>query len=434
MYKHNARRRNMKNYQVADIFRPNTMPSYTYINRQEKRGTTYETKLKRALQKVGSLIAISGGSKTGKTVLYRKVVPEDKLIELSGAQINTIEDFWQQIAENLHIPDELSMIYSSQENKSGKVTANGKASILAMITAALSGEIKKSSNQEETIAQKIMRNNTLVLKALIAGDFVIVIDDFHYINLETQLYLSRILKAELFNGLRVILLTLPHRADDAIKRNPDLIGRTVFINLLPWTKEELEQIARTGFNLLKISISDEEIACVVQESALSPQLMQENCYNLAIRIKEEHEKASVDTIYKAFGDTVEAYQHYKENVQSMCEGPTKGRSRRKQYCLKDGHHCDTYGLFLLSLSVDPPMIRLTASEIHERMVEILEDKETAPNGMNLANVVKHSENIIKSSVPALDTLEWQNGTLYILDPFLLFYLRWDQEWKQYTLK
>ena len=110
----------MKKYQVADVFRPNTMPSHTYINRQEKRGTTYETKLKRALQKVGSLIAISGGSKTGKTVLYRKVVPEDKLIELSGAQIKTEEDFWQQIAESLRVPDELSLAYSSQENKNGK--------------------------------------------------------------------------------------------------------------------------------------------------------------------------------------------------------------------------------------------------------------------------------------------------------------------------
>ena len=66
------------------------------------------------------------------------------------------------------------------------------------------------------ITKKIMRNNTLLLKTLIAGDFVLVIDDFHYINLDTQLYLSRILKAELFNGLKVILLTLPHRADDAI--------------------------------------------------------------------------------------------------------------------------------------------------------------------------------------------------------------------------
>lgn len=83
----------MKECHVVDVFRPNTMPSYTYINRQEKRGTTYEAKLRRALQKVGSLIVISGGSMTGKTVLYRKVVPGEKIIELSGAHINSVEDF-----------------------------------------------------------------------------------------------------------------------------------------------------------------------------------------------------------------------------------------------------------------------------------------------------------------------------------------------------
>ena len=424
----------MKKYHVAEVFRPNTMPSYTYINRQEKRGTTYETKLKRALQKVGSLIAISGGSKTGKTVLYRKVVPEDKLVELSGAQIHSVEDFWQQIAENLRIPDELSMAYSSQENKGGKAIAGGKSSFMAMLAASVNGELSKSSSQGENITQKVMRNNTLVLKTLIAGDFVLVIDDFHYINPEIQLYLSRILKAELFNGLKVILLSLPHRADDAIKRNPDLIGRTVFINLLPWTKEELEQIARKGFDLLQIPVSDDQIAHIVRESALSPQLMQENCYNLAIRIKEDGEEISMDTVRRAFGDTVEAYQHYKENVQRMWEGPAKGRARRKEYTLKNDLHCDTYGLFLLSLSIDPPVMKLTSAEIHERMEEILQDGEDAPNGMNLANVVKHSESIIKASVPALDTLEWQNGTLYILDPFLLFYLRWDEEWKQNAIR
>lgn len=424
----------MKKYHVVDIFRPNSMPSYTYINRQEKHGTTYETKLKRALQKVGSLIAISGGSKTGKTVLYRKVVPEDKLVELSGAQINSVEDFWQQIAENLRIPDELSMAYSAQKGKGRKATADGKSSILSMLTASITGELKISSSQGESITQKVMRNNTLVLKNLIAGDFVLVIDDFHYINPEIQLYLSRILKAELFNGLKVILLTLPHRADDAIKRNPDLIGRTVFINLLPWTKEELEQIAHKGFDLLQIPVPNEQIADIVRESALSPQLMQENCYNLAIRIKEDGEKISMNTVRRAFGDTVEAYQHYKENVQRMWEGPAKGRSRRKEYTLKNNHHCDTYGLFLLSLSIDPPVLKLASSEIHERMTEILQEGEEAPNGMNLANVVKHSEGIIKASVPALDTLEWQDGNLYILDPFLLFYLRWDEEWKHNAIR
>lgn len=424
----------MKKYTVTDVFRPNTMPSYTYINRQERNGTTYETKLKRALQKEGSLIAISGSSKIGKTVLYRKVVPEDKLVELSGAQINSVEDFWQQIAENLHIPNELSMAYSTQENKGHKATAAGKTPFLSLLTASIAGEISKNTSKGENITQKIIRNNTFILKALIEGSFVLVIDDFHYINHDTQLYLSRILKAELFNGLKVILLTLPHRADDAIKRNPDLIGRTVFINLLPWTSTELEQIARKGFDLLQIPISNEQIEYIVNESALSPQLMQENCYNLAMRIIEDGDEISNDTVRAAFEDTVEGYQHYKENVQLMWKGPAKGRGRRKEYTLKDNRHCDTYGLFLLSLSIDPPVMKLTSTEIHERMMALLQNSEEAPNGMNLANVVKHSESIIKASVPSLDTLEWQNSTLYILDPFLLFYLRWDNEWKDDAIK
>ena len=46
-----------------------------------------------------------------------------------------------------------------------------------------------------------------------------------------QLYIVRILKTALFNGLKAILLSLPHRVDDAIRHNPDLIGKTTFIEI-----------------------------------------------------------------------------------------------------------------------------------------------------------------------------------------------------------
>jgi hypothetical protein len=40
------------------------------------------------------------------------------------------------------------------------------------------------------------------------------------------------------------------------------------------------------------------------------------------------------------------------------------------------------------------------------------------------------EKIVKEAMPNADTLDWKEGELYILDPFLLFYLRWDMEWKK----
>ncbi len=48
----------------------------------------------------------------------------------------------------------------------------------------------------------------------------------------------------------------------------------------------------------------------------------------------------------------------------------------------------------------------------------------------IANSIKHVEKIIKAQVPSLDTIEWKDSCLYILDPFLLFYLRWSGVWKR----
>lgn len=50
--------------------------------------------------------------------------------------------------------------------------------------------------------------------------------------------------------------------------------------------------------------------------------------------------------------------------------------------------------------------------------------------MNVVNSIKHIEKIIRVHVPSLDTIEWKDSCLYILDPFLLFYLQWSGVWKR----
>ena len=58
------------------------------------------------------------------------------------------------------------------------------------------------------------------------------------------------------------------------------------------------------------------------------------------------------------------------------------------------------------------------------------NQDKIPTRLNIVNSVKHIENIIKGKVPSLDTVEWKDGCLYILDPFLLFYLRWGSVWQR----
>lgn len=63
-------------FAIEEVFRPKSMPDFTYVERKSRKsGTTYERSLKRALQAEGTLISITGASKSGKTVLCHKVIP-----------------------------------------------------------------------------------------------------------------------------------------------------------------------------------------------------------------------------------------------------------------------------------------------------------------------------------------------------------------------
>lgn len=61
------------------------------------------------------------------------------------------------------------------------------------------------------------------------------------------------------------------------------------------------------------------------------------------------------------------------------------------------------------------------------MAENLQQKLSV---LYISNIAKHIEKSLQESLPQLDTMEWKDKILYILDPFLLFYLRWNEEWKK----
>ena len=417
----------MTKYKIQDIFRPKSMPLYTYVSRSEKN-QTYESKLQRALDNTGTLISITGASKVGKTVLCNKVVGPDRIINISGAQLQSQGSFWEQIYEKLDIPVEYQSGESDGMTSGISGSGSGNISVPLIASVDMEGGASISRTRGKNVSYKKARNNSLVMKSIIENDMVLVIDDFHYIKTEVQTYIARTLKTELFNGLKAILMSLPHRSDDVIRRNPDLIGRTAFIEIKAWSKDELSEIARTGFNLLGIDVSEEDIARIAEESAQSPQLMQENCLNFARLIQEGDTGNLMET---AFQNTVENYRHYESVLSHVLEGPARGRGKRRIYRLKNEKVCDIYHLLLFSISIDPPVLDISTDGIRERMGRLLCNDETVPTRLNIANTVKYMEAIVKESISELDTVEWKDGVLHILDSFLLFYLRWSTDWKKY---
>lgn len=63
----------MKQYTPSEIFCPKTYPKYTYIDRNAGN-RSYANRMRRSLMTPGTLITITGPSKSGKTVLCHNVI------------------------------------------------------------------------------------------------------------------------------------------------------------------------------------------------------------------------------------------------------------------------------------------------------------------------------------------------------------------------
>lgn len=116
----------------------------------------------------GRLISITGASKTGKTVLCHKVVEQERIIDLSGAQIQSREDFWNQIAEKIHFSLEVQMT-TIEQNKSGvSVSVDGKGEIPFLALAQASGQISTDNSMGKNIAVKGVRSSNAMINYMIA--------------------------------------------------------------------------------------------------------------------------------------------------------------------------------------------------------------------------------------------------------------------------
>lgn len=423
--------KNVKLNGIGDVFKPNALPDHTYVDRRiDEYGDTYTEQLQKALLNPGTLIAITGASKSGKTVLCHKAI-RNTIIDLSASQIESREDFWNQIGEQLELPDEVQIKTSQSENDVEKTQITGELSIKIAKINISAGKDNTGSKGNE-ISHRILRSQSSMMKYIIDNDFVLVIDDFHYASEDIQLYIARTIKTYLINGLKVIILSLPHRADDAIRLNPDLIGRTSFIEIAPWSIDELKEIGLKGFPLLNIAIDDVVLEHMAVESISSPQLMQDICFNLAYRMeKNDATKVSREMVAVALRETVKKHkQVYSHVLKAALEGPAQGKNKRTHYLLKNGRQVDIYMLLLISISSDPPELSLPVQEIQRRFSNLLaENNAKQPRSIDISNAVKNIKNIMKERAKNLDTIDWKAKTLYILDSFLLFYLRCSDDWK-----
>jgi hypothetical protein len=235
-------------------------------------------------------------------------------------------------------------------------------------------------------------------------------------------------KGAVFNGLKVLLLSVTHRAFDAIKAESELTGRFVSITVPEWTHDELSQIPELGFSALSVRVPEQLLQTLATEAQDSPFLMQKFCWEICF----DNDIAHAGTLLT--GHTVEPSYDVNEMFkrlakdaglpiyQRLVAGPQNRKARTKRP-LKRGGEADIYEVVLLALAETGPKASINYEELRTSLTSLLSDM--VPQKHEVTSALKHLVSIsMKSGEPSVIDWDDDKREVNLSDPYLRFYLRW----------
>ena len=379
------------------------------------------------------MASVIGPSKSGKTVLVEKVVGADSLIPISGAILRAPEDLWGRVLDWMKLPTSFSFAEEQATTKGAEAEAGGSVGIPLLVKgeAKAKGSLEASSKTggQETFSRGGLQQ---VIREIADSDFVVLLDDFHYVDRGIQSKIAQECKEGARQGLKLVIASVPHREDDVIRANPDLRGRVVSIDLHYWSTAELEEIAYKGFGKLNASVSAPAVHRFAVEAAGSPQLMQAICLSACFELGMRETFDIPTTIEpdeegfeRVFSRTA-TMTSYASLIDVLRRGPKERGRDRLTFKLKTGGEGDVYECILRAMRSDPARLALPYPELKDRIEALCVGE--APRGVAIANSVASMVRIAEQ-LPLERAIDWdeEREVLDIVDPYFLFYLRWSDK-------
>lgn len=259
------------------------------------------------------------------------------------------------------------------------------------------------------------------VERITVSELPVIIDDFHYIPKNVQPTVCRQLKNAASDGLRIVVLSTPHRGDDPIRGNPDLSGRYFAVNFRFWDYRDLAQIGAIGFRRLGLGLSETMLDQLAREALRSPQLMQTLCLETCRSLGQDrpYEQARDQDVDKneVTRRTLRSY-NLETPFHILSNGPPERGSKRLEYKLVGGGTADVYQVLVRILQSDPQFYQISLDELKSRVKTIVSDAREP----NIRAALQQLSALYKDTV---NPIEWddEKRQLTIVDPHFYFYLR-----------
>lgn len=241
-------------------------------------------------------VIIYGSSKQGKTSLRKNCLADDDYIVVHCSNKWSLADLNAAILKRV----------GYELTQSTTKTTTGKNKIVAAFKATLLGVgVETGGDKEQTNATAVTtkpieldpEDVNDIIGALGSFQKYIVLEDFHYLPIDTQKDFSVSLKAfHEQSKLCFIIVGVWLEEGRLTVYNGDLTGRIVGVNADRWTKDELQEVISVGEALLNIGFAQSFKDAVIAGSLDSVYIVQEACYQacLAKGINFTQEKHLLD--------------------------------------------------------------------------------------------------------------------------------------------
>jgi hypothetical protein len=404
---------------VEDVFCAGTPPQYTYVDLYKNKDTQKE--IDYALRTTGHIVSLSGESRTGKTVLIKHIFTKKPHIWVNSGSLKdreSLDDVWRDISYKVNIPDEETVSSGSE--------VGGAAVARLPLFGETSAKLGMSGSKSQ-VSQPSARPE-IIIRRLIDQNMTLIIDDFHFIPKDIKVQLLLALKSAIFEGLKVIIISVPHRDMDAIKAEPDLCGRFMAIRHPEWQKEDIIQIPEKGFKVLRVKYSQGLIEKICEESQMNPQLTQDICRKICHDNDIRFHSMLPQSIPETYNMTESLRKMAAEKgapiFSQLCIGPIS-RKKRVLRKLISGESVDIYSLIMRAIAETGPQKTILYDSLRESIRKIIIKEESPPSKSDITRSLSHMRDIsiYKNRDPAIDWDE-QSRQIIVADSYLRFYLRW----------
>lgn len=405
---------------LVDVFTPGRTPHVTYNPRE---GQDVEPTIKRYLANLGAALTVSGPTKSGKTVVVQRLLPEDEALWVAGGDLQSLDDLWIRVIDYLNLYDQVQVTTSTSDGLSPSIGATIGFPGLGSITAS-AGAKSETATAVTMSAKRPLAE--VARQALSDVSVPLVIDDFHYVPDKLKKSLVRAIKG-LVAAIPVVLIAVPQDAFRVVQEETDMVGRVWQLEIKPWAEDELKYIAQAGFAALNLEDPNDAIASEFARNSLgAPFLMQQLCldYCIGVGVRDRVAGSAMavllpDNLQQFYGDV--ATRYVPGVFESLKMGPrTKGQQRLPRK-LRDGRVTDIYGAVLFGLSKVGPLRQIPTQQLARTIGEYFEEQ---PPTQNVASALGHLKAIADQRRGTGDAvLDYRNDMLFVADPFLSFYLR-----------